>query len=191
MRPEDHLSIGLFGGSFNPAHLGHMHVAQAGLRDLALDRIWWLVSPQNPLKPKQPSYESRVKTVIDLPLKPRMEISPAEIEIGSHYTIDLIKGLQSRYPLTQFVFLMGADNFLQLPKWKNWQDIMQSVPVAVIARPQSPIRARLGKAAQLYQNYRIPEENSHALQYYRAPCWTYLTLPLNNLSSSVIRAQKS
>ena len=190
MRPEDNLSIGLFGGSFNPAHKGHMHVADAGLRDLGLDRIWWLVSPQNPLKPKQPSYDTRAQTVRDLPLKPRMEINRAEIDLGTNYTIDLIKGLQHRYPLTRFVFLMGADNFTQLPKWKGWQDILESVPVAVIARPQSPIRARLGKAAQVYQKYRIDEQNSHILQYYEAPCWTYLTLPLNDLSSSAIRARK-
>ncbi|WP_418152128.1 nicotinate-nucleotide adenylyltransferase [Litorimonas sp. RW-G-Af-16] len=189
MRLEDNQSIGLFGGSFNPAHAGHMHVAEAGLRELGLDRIWWLVSPQNPLKPRQPSYASRAKTVRNLPLKPRMQISEAEQDIGSNYTIDLIRGLQQRYPLTRFVFLMGADNFAQLPRWKNWQEIMARVPIAVIARPQSPIRARLGQVARQYADARIPEAQAHQLQFYSAPCWTYLTLPLHAQSSSAIRAQ--
>jgi len=181
------ISIGLFGGSFNPAHQGHLHVANAGLRQLGLDRIWWLVSPQNPLKPAQPSYSSRVKTVTNLPLPPKMEISRAEIDLGSNYTIDLIRGLQDRHPQTRFVFLMGADNFAQLPQWKDWREIMARVPIAVIARPGSPIKARLGQAARQYADARIPETQAHGLQFFKAPCWTYLTLPLNSASSTTIR----
>lgn len=187
----DGLSIGLFGGSFNPAHAGHMHVARAGLRELGLDRIWWLVSPQNPLKPAQPSYESRAQTVRNLPLGPRMDISRAELEIGSQYTIDLIKGLQARYPRTNFVFLMGADNFAQLPQWKDWRGIMARVPIAVIARPQSPIKARLSQAARQYAPARIPESQARQLPFLAAPRWTYLTLPLHEQSSSAIRTGKA
>jgi len=183
------ISIGLFGGSFNPAHSGHLHVAQAGLRELGLDKIWWLVSPQNPLKPTQPSYASRAQTVRNLPLPPNMEISTAEIDLGSNYTIDLIRGLQARHPQARFVFLMGADNFLQLPKWKAWQEIIARVPIAVIARPGAPIKARLGQAARQYSQYRIPETDSHILQFMRAPCWTYLTLPLNSASSTALRKE--
>lgn len=181
------ISIGLFGGSFNPAHHGHLHVANAGLTQMGLDRIWWLVSPQNPLKPTQPSYASRAQSVRGLPLPPHMEISTAEIDLGSNYTIDLIRGLQSRQAQTRFVFLMGADNFAQLPKWKNWQEIMARVPIAVIARPGAPVKARLGQAARQYADARIPETRAHSLQYLPAPCWTYLTLPLNSASSSAIR----
>ena len=97
----DGLSIGLFGGSFNPAHEGHLHVAECGLRELALDRIWWMASPQNPLKPKQPSYESRVKTVEALKLKPRMEISHIEQKFGTNYTIDMICKVQERFSRTR------------------------------------------------------------------------------------------
>ena len=183
----DGLSIGLFGGSFNPAHSGHMHVAECGLRDLALDRVWWMVSPQNPLKPKQPSYESRVKTVRALNLKPRMEISHIEREFGTNYTIDMIRKAQIRFPRTRFVFLMGADNFSQLPKWKGWQEIASRVPIAVIARPGVGVKPRLSKTARRLREYRLPEEQSHILQYLQPPLWTFLTPPLNSLSSSAIR----
>ena len=184
------ISIGLFGGSFNPAHDGHLHVAGAGLRQLGLDKIWWLVSPQNPLKATQPSYASRAATVAALPLPPKMEISSAEIDLGSHYTIDLIRGLQARAPQARFVFLMGADNFMQLPKWKEWREIIARVPIAVIARPQDTalaLKPRLGQAARQYAKYRLPEAQASALQFLPAPCWTYLTLPLNSASSSEIR----
>jgi len=183
----DGVSIGLFGGSFNPAHQGHLHVAQCGLRELALDRIWWMVSPQNPLKPKQPPYESRVKTVEALDLRPRMEISHIERDFGTTYTIDMIQTAQIRFPRTQFVFLMGADNFAQLPKWKDWQDIAKRVPIAVIARPGDGLKPRLSKTARRLADYRLPEEQSHILQYLQPPLWTFLTPPLNTLSSSAIR----
>ena len=183
----DGLSIGLFGGSFNPAHEGHLHVAECGLRELALDRIWWMVSPQNPLKPKQPSYESRVKTVKNLNLTSRMDISHIERNFETNYTIDMIRKAQIRFPKTRFVFLMGADNFAQLPEWKNWQEIAARVPIAVIARPGDGLKPRLSKTARVLTDYRLPEEQSHILQYLQPPLWTFLTTPLNSLSSSAIR----
>ena len=187
----DNLSIGLFGGSFNPAHNGHMHVATSGLKILSLDHIWWMVSPQNPLKPKQPSYESRVETVKQLGLSPRMSISHFEQQSGSRYTIDTLRLMTQKWRQTRFVFLMGADNFLQLPLWRQWHDIMALVPIAVIARSgsdHSALRSRLGKAAQIYGQYRVPEHQAHSLKYQNPPAWTYLTLPMNPLSSSAIRA---
>lgn len=191
MHGAANISVGLFGGSFNPAHQGHLHVARAGLTGLGLDKIWWLVSPQNPLKPAQPSYALRAASVEALPLPARMEISRAEIDSRSNYTIDLIKTLKARQPQTRFVFLMGADNFLQLPKWKNWQNIIETVPIAVIARagqdPNMAMKARLGQAARQYAQYRLPEHEATALQFLPAPCWTYLTMPLNSASSTALR----
>ncbi|WP_034387157.1 nicotinate-nucleotide adenylyltransferase [Hellea balneolensis] len=183
----DGLSVGLFGGSFNPAHAGHLHVAQCGLRELALDRVWWMVSPQNPLKPKQPSYDSRVQTVEALGLNNRMDISHMERDFGTQYTIDMIRMAQTRHPRTRFVFLMGADNFSQFPKWKNWQEIAARVPIAVIARPGDGVKPRLSKTARFFADKRLPEERSHILQYLQPPLWTFLTPPLNNLSSTAIR----
>ena len=183
----DNQSIGLFGGSFNPAHAGHMHVAQCGLREVGLDRVWWMVSPQNPLKPKQPSYESRVKTVKNLGLPARMDISHAERDYGTQYTIDLIRRIQTAHPRTRFVFLMGADNFAQLPLWKDWQEIVSHVPIAVISRPGDGVKPRLSQTARMLANYRLAEEQSHILSFLRAPVWTFLTPPLNSLSSTALR----
>jgi len=183
-------SVGLFGGSFNPAHGGHLHVARAGLRQLQLDEIWWLVSPQNPLKSEQPSWESRAETVRNLPLPPNMRVSDVELQYRTQYTIDLLTTLKLRHADTAFVFMMGADNLLQLPKWRGWQRIMETVPIAVIARPGSPIRARLGQAARQYDYARIGENQAHILKDLRAPAWTYLTLPLDKRSSSAIRASR-
>jgi len=189
------LSIGLFGGSFNPAHAGHMHVAKCGLNRLRLDRIWWMVSPQNPLKDKQPSYDSRVATVDALGLPFQMRISHMERDFGTQYTIDTLKQARRRWPQTNFVFLMGADNFAQLPLWKDWQGIMKTLPVAVIARPSKSgslsIKPRLGRAARTYAQSRIPENAADTLKYQTAPAWTYLTPPLNSLSSTRLRALKS
>lgn len=187
------LSIGLFGGSFNPAHDGHMHVARTALRSLDLDQIWWMVSPQNPLKPKQPSYESRVATVEALGLPYAMKISHMETEFGTQFTVDTLGKAKRTWPKTNFVFLMGADNLLQLPRWRQWKRIMESMPIAVIARPgknHSAIRARLGKAAQIYKAYRVPENQADILKYCQAPAWSYLTPPMNSQSSSAIRARR-
>ena len=181
-------TVGLFGGSFNPAHGGHLHVAHAGLRQLQLDEIWWLVSPQNPLKPEQPSWDSRAETVRNLPLPPNMRISGVELRYKTKYTVDLLTTLRAREANTRFVFMMGADNLLQLPEWRDWQTIMETVPIAVIARPGFPIRARLGQAAKQYSFARIAEDQAHTLKDKPAPAWTYLTLPLDKRSSSAIRA---
>lgn len=188
------LSVGLFGGSFNPAHAGHMHVALTGLNTLDLDQVWWMVSPQNPLKPRQPSYEKRSETVMRLGLPYAMKISPMEHEFGTRYTVDTLKAAKTRWPRIRFVFLMGADNFLQLPKWKGWQEIMSLVPVAIISRrgaEHTAIKARLGLAATLFNEARVPEHQAHTLKDRPAPGWTYLTPPLNALSSSAIRAARS
>ena len=186
------LKIGLFGGSFNPAHDGHLHLAQTALTSLQLDEVWWLVSPQNPLKPAQPSYETRADTVKALPLARRMKLSRLEIDSGTRFTVDMVRKAQKLNPNTRFVFLMGADNFSQFPRWKSWREIMASVPIAIIARPSKAgeplFKARLGQAATMYRGARISEAHSHMLPTLKAPAWTYITSPLNRLSSSAIRA---
>ena len=191
----DGQTIGLFGGTFNPAHSGHLHVAKCGLQRLDLDQIWWMVSPGNPLKTDHPSssapYSERVASVEALNLPPRMNISHMERDFGTIYTVETLRRAKNRWPRTHFVFLMGADNLLQLPRWKGWREIMETVPIAVIARPgaktSDTLKARLSQAARLYSYARIPESQAHTLANYEAPAWTYLTPPLNALSSTAIR----
>ena len=186
--------IGLFGGSFNPAHEGHLHVAQTALKSLDLDEIWWLVSPQNPLKPQQPSYSSRAETVRALPLLRQMKLSRLEVDHKTQYTFEMVRNARKLHPNTRFVFLMGADNFVQFPKWKNWRDIISAMPIAIIARPtksgEPHFKARLGKAARMYRGARLSEAQAHILAARKAPAWTYVTAPMNRQSSSAIRHQK-
>lgn len=169
-----------------------MHVAECGLQRLGLDRIWWMVSPQNPLKPTQPSYESRVQSVLDLKLPSRMQISHMERDFGTNYTVETLRRARKRWPRHCFVFLMGADNLRQLPRWKGWREIMEGIPIAVIARPgqkcSDTLKARLSPAARSYNYARIPESQAHTLIWHQAPAWTYLTPPLNPLSSTQLRA---
>ncbi len=186
-------AIGLFGGSFNPAHTGHLHVANCGLQRLGLSQIWWMVSPGNPLKTDQPPYEERVASVRALGLPPRMRISHMERDFGTKYTVDTLRQAKEHWPRASFVFLMGADNLRQLPQWKGWREIMESVPIAVIARSNAQtsdsLKARLSQAARMYDNARIPECQAHTLAWHQAPAWVYLTAPLNRLSSTVLRTQ--
>jgi nicotinate-nucleotide adenylyltransferase len=117
------------------AHDGHMHVASCGLRELALDRVWWITSKQNPLKNKQTEYDKRADSIKSLGLKKRMEINHIERKMNIQYSIQMIKALKVRSPNTKFIFLMGADNLSQFNKWKSWKEITLLVPIAVIARP--------------------------------------------------------
>jgi len=195
----DRQNIGLFGGSFNPAHAGHLHVAECGLQRLGLDQIWWMVSPGNPLKTDQTPYKQRVASVEALDLPPRMHISHMERDFGTRYTVETLRRAKKRWPRTNFVFLMGADNLMQLPKWKGWREIMETVPIAVIARNDTrsgaktsdTLKARLSQAARQYSYARINEQQAHTLASYEAPAWTYLTPPLNALSSTAIRQKRT
>lgn len=188
---SDSRAIGLFPGSFNPAHDGHLHVATAGLRQLALDEVWWIPSPQNPLKSKQPPYADRAATIEKLGLPHKMHVSHIERDRGTNKTIDLLKGFEQRRDTNRYVLMIGADNFSQLPRWLDWQAITERIPIAVIARPaknNANLRSRLGQAARYLEQHRLPESQAHILQWTHPPAWCYLTLPLNSQSSTKLRA---
>lgn len=183
------MKIGLFGGSFDPPHEGHLHVAEAAKRRLGLDRIWWLVSPQNPLKPRQAGdMERRVAAVERLANRPGMVVTDLESRLGCNRTIDLVETLQRRYPGVHFVWLMGADNLRSFHRWGQWRKIFDSIPVAVISRPQDAIRARLAPAVRIYARSRLREQGLARLPLKSAPAWTYLIEPLNWQSSTALRA---
>ncbi len=185
----DNACIGLLGGSFNPAHEGHAHISRIALKRLGLNRVWWLLSPGNPLKRNAPAPLERRMDAANAVLNGHPRIFPTGIErnLGTVYTIDTIHALQRRYPRVRFVWLMGADNLVQFDRWHRWADIMQSVPVAVMARPGEQVRAGLSVAARRFAQARLPARDAATLPYRDAPCWTMLTHPTSPLSSTAIR----
>jgi nicotinate-nucleotide adenylyltransferase len=185
------MRVGLYGGSFNPVHAGHLHVARTALRRLGLDRVIWLVSPQNPLKSASdtPSLAHRMAEVRKLATGPSMIVSDIETRIGSAYTIDTLRVMQARWPDVKFVWLMGADNLAQFHRWRGWTEIMRSVPVAVVSRPGALLRSRFSPAAQRFAHSRRPAEAAPILPGMTPPAWIYLPVPLNHLSSTMLRRQ--
>ncbi len=182
------MTIGLFGGSFDPVHRGHFHVAATALKKLQLDRLWWIVSPQNPLKQRRAGeFQRRLTAVEDAAERPRMVVSDIEDRTGIRTTAELIAVLKARHPRVRFVWIMGADNLGQFHEWHRWRDIAASVPIAVIARPQDPIRARLSPMARELAATRISETHAHTLAKSSPPGWTYLTERLHSEASSRLR----
>lgn len=185
------MRIGLLGGSFDPAHEGHVHITEEALRRFGLDRIWWLVSPGNPLKPHGPApLPQRIAAARGIMTHPRVEITGIEARLGTRMTRDTIAGLQRLYPGVRFVWLMGADNLVQFDRWDHWQDIAARVPIGVIARPGWRMPARFSRAARLLWRVRLPEVQARHLADAAPPAWAMINVPLNNLSSSAIRARK-
>lgn len=183
--------IGLLGGSFDPAHEGHVHITEAALRRFGLDRIWWLVSPGNPLKAHGPApLDQRIAWARDIMRNPRVEVTGIEAMLGTRMTRDTIAGLQRLYPGVRFVWLMGADNLVQFDRWEHWQDIAARVPIGVIARPGWRMPARFSRAARMLWRDRLPESRARQLALAPPPAWVMINVPLNKLSSSAIRARR-
>ncbi len=185
--------IGLLGGSFNPAHGGHLHISLLALRRLDLDEVWWLVSPQNPLKPVKgmaPFAKRLAGAVARAQGHPRIVVSAVEASLGTLYTADTVAALERRFPRTRFVWLMGADNLAQLPRWKRWVELMERVPVAVFDRPQTSLRALAGKAAQRFAHARIPGDAARDLPEMDPPAWTFFHTRLDPRSATEIRKRQ-
>lgn len=185
------MTVGLFGGSFNPAHDGHAHVAETALQRLDLDRVVWLVSPQNPLKDTSqtaPLAERLASARMWAP-GPRMIVSDFETRAGTRWTIDTLRALKARYPGVRFVWLMGSDNLESFHRWRGWTDIMRMMPVAVIARPGSLLESRAAPAARRFAGHRVAATEARLLARMQAPAWTYLTAPLNPSSSTALRGR--
>lgn len=167
--------MGLLGGSFNPAHGGHRHISLVALRRLRLDEIWWLVSPQNPLKARagmQP-FDQRVKAAERIAKHPRIRVTTVEQRLGTTYTAESLRRLSARYPDTRFVWLMGADNLIQIPRWRHWTAVFEQVPVAVFDRPTYSYRALAGEAACRFAHARLGETKAAALAGQTPPAWIF------------------
>lgn len=183
-------TIGLLGGSFDPAHEGHVHITRAALRRFGLDGVWWLVSPGNPLKANGPApMDQRLAQAHQIMEHPRVQITDIETRLGTRYTAETIAGLQARYPGVRFVWLMGADNLAQFHRWQDWRWIMETVPVGVIARPGDRISARLSRAATIYRSAMLPARTSQRLAHGAVPRWCFINLPMSDTSSTQIRAR--
>jgi nicotinate-nucleotide adenylyltransferase len=189
---EPPMRVGLFGGSFNPAHAGHVHVAETALERLRLDRVIWLVSPQNPLKSAREtaSLAERMGSARRAAgPDPRMIVSDAETRLGVVYTVDLVNALHLRFPGVRFVWLMGSDNLASFHRWRGWTDIARTTPIAVVARPESTLQSRSSPFARRFARFRQPSRRSSLLPALPAPAWTYLRAPLNPASSTALRAE--
>ncbi len=181
--------VGLLGGSFDPAHDGHVHITRAAMTRFQLDRVWWLVSPGNPLKKQGPApIDKRLAAAREVMRHPRVTITDIERRLGTRYTAQTIAALQARYPTVRFVWLMGADNLVQFDRWQNWRGIMDSVPVGVLARPGDRLAARVSKAARVYRGAQLLGRQSELIGTVAAPAWCFVNLPLNDASSTAIRA---
>jgi nicotinate-nucleotide adenylyltransferase len=184
------MRIGLFGGSFNPAHEGHMLVAVQCLKRLALDRLWVLVSPANPLKDRTTlaPLEERLSAARQLMAHPRIEVTGFEAAHGFTYTYETLKFLLEAAEGTRFVWIMGADGLRDFDRWERWEEIAQMMPIAVYARPGTSFRATLSKAATRLRAHRIPEEEAATLAGRTPPAWVYLRGVMSAQSSTAIRA---
>ena len=183
------LKVGLLGGSFNPAHPGHIHASLSALTRLGLDQVWMLVSPQNPLKPvagMAPMDERLAGARAISEAHPRLTATAIESALGTRYTADTIAVLKRRFPRIRFVWLMGADNLAQIPRWNHWLDIFRALPIAVIDRPLYSRSVLSGKAAKRFAHARVP---ARRLADQPAPAWTFLHIRRHPASASSIRAQ--
>lgn len=137
------MKIGLFGGSFDPAHAGHAHVAETALKRLELDRVWWLVSPQNPLKPKSSPFAERMKSAQQQAHGPKMVVTDLEQRLRCGFTYQTLRALKRLYPGVRFHLIMGADNLANFRRWRNWREVAAAVPVIVVSRPGAGAVLRL------------------------------------------------
>jgi len=186
--------VGLLGGSFNPAHGGHLHISREALKRLGLDEVWWLVSPQNPLKPiaGMAPFAERLQQAGEVAAADRrIRVSDIEAKLGTTYTADTIKTLRRRFPRARFVWLMGGDNLVQFPYWLRWQQIFRTLPVAVFARPTTSLKALASKAAHCFASARVPEGAARRLALLPPPAWVFFHTRLDPRSATRIRAERT
>ncbi len=187
------MRIGLFGGTFDPPHAAHLGASLLALKKLNLDRIWWLVTPGNPLKDTrglQP-LEKRMATCRELTNHPQIDITGLEAVINTRYTHDTLEFLVRRCRGVRFVWVMGADNLRSFSRWQNWRGIASLMPMAVIDRMGSSLYATGARAPLALARFRLPEDIAPVLAEQKPPAWIYLHGLKSPLSSTALRAQRS
>ena len=183
------MRVGLFGGSFNPAHAGHRHVAELARGRLRLDQIWLLVSPGNPLKPRDgmAPLAQRLAGARRIGDGRRVVASAIEAAFRTRYTVDMLRLLRRRFPRIRFIWIMGADLLEELPRWRRWTEIVRLMAFAVLPRPGYNFRALAGPAAHRLRHVRRRSRESTVLAGY-APGWVFLPVRQNHVSATAIRA---
>ncbi len=186
------MRVGILGGSFNPAHAGHRHVAEVARRRLRLDQVWLLVSPGNVLKSHDgmAPFRDRLASAGVVADGRRIVATGIEAALGTRYSIDTLRRLRQRFPRVEFVWVMGADILEQLPRWRRWLDFAALVPIAVLPRPSYTLRALAGQTARRLRAARRPARFATELAGARAPAWVFLPSPQHSASASAIRAGK-
>jgi nicotinate-nucleotide adenylyltransferase len=183
------MRIGLFGGSFDPAHDGHVHVAETALARLNLDQIWWLVTPQNPLKARSRPLAARVMSAAALTRGARMRITDFETSHGLRFTYQTVMSLKRRYPGVRFVWVSGADVMARFHQWRRWQTLFKALPIIIVARPGAGPKDRTARAFRQFAEAR--RAANPALVSAPTPAWAFAPARYHTASSSAIRARLS
>lgn len=186
------MTIGLFGGSFNPPHEGHRLVAETALKRLGLDQVWWMVTPGNPLKSAAEllPLAKRIELSEAMALGPRVKVTAVEAAYKVRFSADTLALIQSRHRNVNFIWVMGADNLKGFHHWQRWQTIAEMVPIAIIDRPGSTLSYISSKMALTYDFARVDEDDAISLSKLKSPAWTLIHGPRSSLSSSAIRSVK-
>lgn len=183
-------TIGLLGGSFDPAHEGHVHITLEAMKRLGLDEVWWLVTPGNPLKAHGPQpMAQRLAHARKIMDHPRVQVTGIEETLGTRFTAETLEAMFDAYPGVNFVWLMGADNLAGFHRWERWDWIMEALPICVIARPGERVAARVSPAARIYRGRRVPGRDAARILTLPAPAWSLINVPMRPHSSSAIRAR--
>ena len=187
------MRIGLFGGTFDPPHAAHLGASLLAMKRLKLDRMWWLVTPGNPLKNTRglAPLDQRIAAARALTHHPRIDITGFEAVINTRYTYDTLLFLLRRCPGVRFVWVMGADNLRSFYRWQNWRGIARLIPIAVVDRMGTSLYATAGRAGQALARFRLPEQAAASLPDHDAPAWIYLHGLKSPLSSTALRAIRS
>jgi len=183
------MAIGLFGGSFNPPHQGHLLVAETALRRLRLDRLWWMVTPGNPLKSGRELLPlgDRVRLSEELAADPRVQVTAFEAALSSRFTADTLAAVKRRNPGVHFVWVMGADNLRDFHRWQRWRRIAMTFPIAVVDRPGDTLSFLSAVLPKCFDHARVDEADAEMLARRPAPAWTFLHGPRSPLSSTLLR----
>ena len=182
--------VGLLGGSFNPAHRGHRQLSLAAIDALALDELWWLVSPGNPLKDPagMAPYQARIESAEEMADGSQIRVSDFERQAGTRYTVDTLRALLGEHPDDRFIWLMGADAVAQFHRWKDWREIARLVPIAVLPRPGYDDTARAARAMGWLRGFVRPARQAKQWTQWSAPAIILLRLPPDTTSATRLRA---